>query len=369
MKTDCSDGNESPRDSESHEPPDTTSSSSSSDPPDVLDLNSLNIPEVIDILISARFNGSLTEKQARELNVELNKGGIQSYIVCTAAGGDFGILTMRVLVKMKAMVVFGCDNYGAMTRSRVSSCYELRYANSWGILIIPIQLGKKWPPEPSPDINGIGLAQNKFILHKELNRLRWSSRKWDAAECAKEVIAAFRKRHRPGASDNVVVTRRTITVKIDETLTKLQKEHMRVNALDLQEIRANGARKMLEQGQVEACFVILPPPSTLSISPKLSKLVSEIYDTQDEYAKVLNMNSLFVDGSDEGMIDILKKELAFMAMAERSNQSTSTSGSNNFKTLKYFVLIGEGLPDDSWLLHPDAVSDETEHGCARICWI
>ena len=94
--------------------------------------------------------------------------------------------------------------------------------------------------------------------------------------------------------------------------------------------------------------------------------MSEINDRQDEYAKVLKMNSLFVDGSDEGMLDILKKELA--SMAERSKQSTSSSGSN-FKTLKHFVLIGEGLPDDSWLLHPaaadadaDAVSDETDHG-------
>ena len=71
------------------------SSASDNDPRGgILDLNTLDFPQVIDVLISARFDGGLTEKQARELNAELRKGGINSYIVYSEAGSDFGILTM-----------------------------------------------------------------------------------------------------------------------------------------------------------------------------------------------------------------------------------------------------------------------------------
>ena len=41
--------------------------------------------------------------------------------------------------------------------------------------------------------------------------------------------------------------------------------------------------------------------------------------------------------------------------AERAKQSTPSSD-YNFKKLKHFVLVGEGLPDDSWMTHKEEVS-------------
>ena len=144
------------------------------------------------------------------------------------------------------MVVFGCDHYGAKTRNAVSSFYELKIANSRGKLIIAIRFGKLvWPPEPFPDIDGLGKKQNAFILHSGLNYLRWHDKPWDAAACAKEVKEAL-EFHRANASQ---VPRPQIVIPPSEIpKTPLDKEHMETQALDL-------ANYMLTQGQTETCVV------------------------------------------------------------------------------------------------------------------
>ena len=162
----------------------------------ILALFSLGLPDVVDIFISARFLSDRNEAQARELNEELKKlNFVKSIIVDVAAGDDFESMTIHCLNKMKAMVVFGSEEYGAMTESSYSSYHELKYANRRNIHMIVIQMCEEWPPKPTRgDIHGRGAQQNSFILgNKGLKKLRWHRREWNAPECAKEVVEAFEK--------------------------------------------------------------------------------------------------------------------------------------------------------------------------------
>ena len=78
------------------------------------------IPEKIDVFISARFRNDIRERQARELDVELRKDSVQSYIVNSKAGDDFNDITVNAHYDCDAMVVFGCEQYGAKTKNCVS---------------------------------------------------------------------------------------------------------------------------------------------------------------------------------------------------------------------------------------------------------
>ena len=342
------------------------------------------------------------EKQARELNVELRKDGVHSYIVYTEAGGDFNDMTKRALYSMEAMVVFGCDQYGAKTRNAVSSFFELKIAHSRKKLIIPIRLGKLWPPEPDPDIDGSGRAQNASILYSGLSYLRWHDRKWDAAACAKEVKEAL-EFHRANASQ--VPRPHSVIPPSEVPKTPLVKEqietHCYNNVIPTSEVAKTplaateyfllvllcffcfgvlnlriGRQRRRRRIALETCVVVFSPPSPLAVSPELTQFMSEI---QDEAAsKLLKMNALFVDGNDEDNIDLLLEELSIIAKmnwkthfiskvkkilgfttAERPGQSMPSSD-YNFKTLKHFVLVGEGLPDDSWMVsHEEEVPTGT----------
>ena len=154
----------------------------------------LNFP---DMFISTRFGPGVNQDshtKAKQLYEELKKPiyEVKAYLVESYAGGNIGEMVVRSLAISKAMVVIGCRNYGAKTQSPYSTREELRYAYEQGLLIIAIQFCEDWPPTPDPDIDGIGFAQNRFILgNKGLHKLHWSKRKWDPAECAKEVSKAF----------------------------------------------------------------------------------------------------------------------------------------------------------------------------------
>ena len=58
-----------------------------------------------------------------------------------------------------------------------------------------MRFGKKYPPEPPPDFGSgnrnIGTEQNKMVFSKDLVYCDWSTRDWDAKECAKEIKKAL----------------------------------------------------------------------------------------------------------------------------------------------------------------------------------
>ena len=83
-------------------------------------------------------------------------------------------MIVEALAKATTFLVIGCKNYGAETDNPYSTKAELKFAYEHGLRIIVVRLtdDQDWPPIPSPDIDGCGAAQNKFILgNKGLNML------------------------------------------------------------------------------------------------------------------------------------------------------------------------------------------------------
>ena len=58
-----------------------------------------------------------------------------------------------------------------------------------------MRFGKTYPPEPPPDFDGgnKGTEQNKLVFSKDLIYCDWSTRDWDAKECAEEIKKALEK--------------------------------------------------------------------------------------------------------------------------------------------------------------------------------
>ncbi len=144
------------------------------------------------IFISSRFLGDLAEAQARALYREMLKLGVEVFMVDACAGDKFGEQVMTSLHHMTTLVAFCSSNYGAKTGNVYSTYHELKYANEHKKHILPIKICNEWPPAPS---DYEGRSQNDFVFGKDMLYLDWSGREWDAAECAKEVKAAFDRKH------------------------------------------------------------------------------------------------------------------------------------------------------------------------------
>ena len=67
-----------------------------------------------EIFISARFDGSQREQDARDLKDELVKIGLDAHMVEAAAGRDFGTETHKYLYSMKTMIAFCFEDYGVV---------------------------------------------------------------------------------------------------------------------------------------------------------------------------------------------------------------------------------------------------------------
>jgi hypothetical protein len=149
-----------------------------------------------DIFISARFDGSQREQDARDLKDELVKIGLDAHMVKAAAGDDFGDKTHEYLYSMKTMIAFCFDNYGQKTISKYSTYHELKYAYDKDKHIIPVKRCTEWPPKPPPDHDGgyKGIIQNDNVFKRGLKYLDWSNTNWNPAECAKEVQKAMQTR-------------------------------------------------------------------------------------------------------------------------------------------------------------------------------
>ena len=269
-------------------------------------LSQWNFPKLCTSSSRLAFQGNPTEAQARELNEELkNKHHLKSVIVDAKAGDDFGDMTMHCLQKMEAMVVFGSEEYGALTDNPFSSYHELKNANTNNIHMIVIQLCTEWPPKPTRgDKDGRGAQQNSFILgNKGLSKLRWHRKKWDAAQCAEEVALAFHARHSSRSSQVVPVN--------TAPLSALERQQMNDRALS-----------RVAVNQIDVCIILLHSPSMLHRLSNTSKTIYEmerkLYPLSIDY----KISILLVDGNDPVMMNKLME---------------------NLKKIKSLIFIGEGL--------------------------
>uniref|UniRef100_A0A7S1S4N0 TIR domain-containing protein n=1 Tax=Alexandrium catenella TaxID=2925 RepID=A0A7S1S4N0_ALECA len=134
-------------------------------------------------LISSRF-GQFPETEARELFTALKELGLNPKIVTATVGEDYGETTVRLLETSKAMVVMASKNYGQRTGS-YSTYYELKYAFEHGLMILPVQLSRTFPPEPPGDPRGAELC--KWAMGPSMKRIDWSGKPWDARLVAEEL--------------------------------------------------------------------------------------------------------------------------------------------------------------------------------------
>lgn len=157
----------------------------------------MDIPEEIDLFISARFDGGEKEEKARELYDALKqRGNLKVFMVHANAGDDFGKWTDKALYRMEAMVAVCFDNYGQRTENKYCTYYEVRYARTNSKRIIPLKLYKgNWPPEPRDhDNDDDGPAQNRAVFYEGLGYRDWSTKRWNAKECAEEIENCFLKK-------------------------------------------------------------------------------------------------------------------------------------------------------------------------------
>uniref|UniRef100_A0A7S3QF82 TIR domain-containing protein n=1 Tax=Chaetoceros debilis TaxID=122233 RepID=A0A7S3QF82_9STRA len=146
------------------------------------------------VLMSARFLGDTTEKRAREIYSELRALGVNVFMVEVGPGETFGDETNFGLYYMVAMIAICSDNYGQKTESVYSSHAEVKFAFQERRQIIPVKFGKKYPPEPlDSDGGNAGTEQNRVVFSKDLIYCDWSTREWDAKECAEEIKKALEK--------------------------------------------------------------------------------------------------------------------------------------------------------------------------------
>jgi GTPase SAR1 family protein len=152
-----------------------------------------------EILISARFDGSWREQQARDLKDELVKIGVDARMVEAAAGRNFGDETHKYLYSMKAMIAFCFEDYGQKTKSMYSTYWELKYAyGDEDKRIIPIKRCVEWPPKPiDHDGGNEGIIQNTIVFKPGVAYINWSNKNWNPAECAKDVEKALVQTHSP----------------------------------------------------------------------------------------------------------------------------------------------------------------------------
>jgi len=151
-----------------------------------------------EIFISARFDGSQREQDARDLKDELVKIDVDAHMVEAAAGEDFGDKTHEYLYYMKTMIAFCFEDYGQKTKSKYSTYWELKDAYAHDKHILPIKRCAEWPPKPiDHDGGNKGDIQNTSVFKPGVAYLDWSKNNWNPAECAKEVKEALQKRSKP----------------------------------------------------------------------------------------------------------------------------------------------------------------------------
>ena len=125
------------------------------------------------VMLSGRFNNEKIVEYIKKVNNSLQQNEkIPTFMVESQTGEEFASPTRFGLYHAKAMVVFGTDQYGARTGARYETFYELQYAHEHNLHLIPLQLCKKWPPEPKDSDGGeAGKIQNDYVLSRSHIRL------------------------------------------------------------------------------------------------------------------------------------------------------------------------------------------------------
>ncbi|CAE7240339.1 unnamed protein product [Symbiodinium sp. CCMP2592] len=118
------------------------------------------------VLLSGRFTKADKVAYMRDVEKELQKCGIRTFMVKAGAGQDFGVLTAMGLHRARAMVAFCTSTYGERTRVGYETYQELKYVHENGedgakIALLPIKLAEVYPPCP-PDEVGRSLCRLAF---------------------------------------------------------------------------------------------------------------------------------------------------------------------------------------------------------------
>ncbi|CAE7303486.1 NLRC3 [Symbiodinium sp. CCMP2592] len=103
-------------------------------------------------MFSARFDGKEVEVKIRRVYKILKDHNFNVLMVEAVGGDDFGTKTMKFLnqTRMKRGVVISvCTwHYGEKTSSTFSSYHELRYAQDYGLDLLPLRMEEVYPPKP-----------------------------------------------------------------------------------------------------------------------------------------------------------------------------------------------------------------------------
>ena len=126
---------------------------------------------------------------AREIEKQLKALGVNTYMVDSSAGDDFGTMVMKGLANMDVMVAVCYDDYGEKTANMYCTYYELKKCFEGEVPMIPVRLSKDWPPTPPGDPEGADLT--KMVFGK--SKVYVSGAGKSAANIAAEVKAAITK--------------------------------------------------------------------------------------------------------------------------------------------------------------------------------
>ena len=103
-------------------------------------------------MFSARFDGGPTEQKMRRVHKILVDNSYSALMVEVKGGESFGVLTARYLRQLKAdkglMIAVCTRHYGEMTDSAFCSFYELQFAVTHKITVLPLRVEDTYPPEP-----------------------------------------------------------------------------------------------------------------------------------------------------------------------------------------------------------------------------
>ena len=103
-------------------------------------------------VFSARFDGGPIEKKMRRIHKILVDNSYNALMVEVDAGESFGVLTARYLGRLKAdkglMIAVCTRHYGEMTDSSYCSYYELQFAVTHRITVLPLRVEDTYPPQP-----------------------------------------------------------------------------------------------------------------------------------------------------------------------------------------------------------------------------
>eukprot|EP00434_Breviolum_minutum_P034103 symbB.v1.2.030177.t1/scaffold3234.1/size60527/4 len=103
-------------------------------------------------MFSARFDGGPIEQKMRRVHKILVDNSYRALMVQVDAGESFGELTAQYLRQLKAdkglMIAVCTHHYGEMTDSAFCSFYELKFAVTHKITVLPLRVEDTYPPEP-----------------------------------------------------------------------------------------------------------------------------------------------------------------------------------------------------------------------------